>query len=101
MPKLDFDYDKIETLILPAFESAEIKLDDSYNNCFFDAGDYNSRVSSLREQILQAKNGVISLKSWLETSMNTIRTVSESLESDARNLPVCDIPLRESPINFK
>ena len=101
MPKLDFDYDKIKTLILPVFENTQIKLDSSYNNSFFDAGEYSGRIASIREQIVQAKSSVVSLNNWLENSMNSIKTVSESLESDASSLPVCDIVLRESPINFE
>ena len=101
MPKLDFDYENIKTIILPVFDNTEKKLTNCYNNCHFDAGEFTSRLTTIREQIATAKSGVTSLNNWLENSMNKIKTTSEGLESDASKISIYEVPLRESPINFK
>lgn len=101
MPVLDFNYDKVQSIILPALENSITKLENSYNKCSFDADDFGTSLSSIKEEISHAKSSVDSLKKWLESSISFIKSTSENLEGKAIGLPVCDISLRESPINYK
>ena len=101
MPKFDFNYPKIENHTVPTLESTISLLESSCSSCCFDAAEFSGKVAAAREQLQQVKNNVESLLQWLESSMNIVKSTSEVLKNDAKNLPICEIRLRESPINFK